>query len=153
MDWVLPERLRQRRVDLGLTQTDVAVHLDTNYSYIYRYEMGKTLPSASALLKLAIALQTTPNYLLGLTDDPEAVDLPSDLSEPERELLAYTRTKSPVQQRKIFEMAKNLPTTLSPAETEIIQYGLSQREQEAIRLMRSKPPETQSKILDLIKLL
>ena len=71
------ERIKERRKALGLTADDVAEKLGVSRATIYRYESAdiEKLPTSS-LEPLAKALQTTPAYLMGWTDDP--YELPAD---------------------------------------------------------------------------
>lgn len=60
------ERIRLRRLELGLTVDEVAEKLNKNRATIYRYENEdiSKLP-ASILEPLAKVLNTTPHYLMG----------------------------------------------------------------------------------------
>lgn len=64
-------RLRDLREDKDLTQTDIAKILNctqTCYSY---YEIGKRDIPTDVLIKLAEFHNTSIDYLLGITDNPE----------------------------------------------------------------------------------
>ena len=60
------ERIRARRKELGLTQSDLAQALGTSKQNIYKYEMGivTNIPSDKIEL-LSELLQVTPAYLMG----------------------------------------------------------------------------------------
>lgn len=63
----LGERIKSRRLELGLTLEDVAKHLNVNRSTVKRYEDGKTQRIAQTTIeKLAVILNTTTGALLGL---------------------------------------------------------------------------------------
>lgn len=64
-------RLKERRIALGKTQDEVAEYLGTGRSSIANYEMGRNFPLTEAFLKLADCLNTSIDYLLGQTHDPE----------------------------------------------------------------------------------
>lgn len=68
----LGERIAARRRELNLSQVDLAYMVNTNPTQISRYERGDSEPSSSMLAAIAQALETTPNYLLGFSDDPRA---------------------------------------------------------------------------------
>ena len=72
------DRIRAKRTDLGLSVDELAARLGKNRATIYRYEKGdiENLP-VSVLEPLAEALQTTPSYLMGWTED--AYDWDRDL--------------------------------------------------------------------------
>jgi len=57
--------LRDARIAVGLTQEEVAFHLDIHFSIISRYESGKFNPSLIRLFELAEVLGCDVNLLLG----------------------------------------------------------------------------------------
>jgi transcriptional regulator with XRE-family HTH domain len=73
----LPEKLRQIRIGLGLSQTDVLTRLgfDIHHSRISEYELGKTEPPLPILLKYARIASVSMEVLV---DDE--LDLPEVLS-------------------------------------------------------------------------
>lgn len=68
------KRIRQRRKDVNMSVDELASQLGKNRATIYRYEKGdiEHLP-IDILEPLAIALSTTPQYLMGWTDTIEPV--------------------------------------------------------------------------------
>ena len=66
---VLSKRIKELRLEKGLTQTQLAEKAGINQSMIARWERGEREPFASAVLKLADALECTCVYLLGRTND------------------------------------------------------------------------------------
>lgn len=75
-------RLRQLRKDRTLTQQQLAELIGVKNSVISFYEVGERMPSPDALRKLALALHTTTDYLLGI-DRGATVDV-SGLDEQDR---------------------------------------------------------------------
>ncbi|MCK6164624.1 MULTISPECIES: helix-turn-helix domain-containing protein [Bacillus] len=67
---MLPERIKKRRIQLGLTQTQLAEKVNTKKTTISNYETGYSTPSTEMLSDLAGVLQTTADYLLGRTNNP-----------------------------------------------------------------------------------
>lgn len=71
----LPERLREMRLKLKLSQKQVAERLDSSISSISGYETGEKTPSAEQLLALSYLYNCSVDYLLGkqkevfVTDD------------------------------------------------------------------------------------
>lgn len=65
-------RIKSRRIELGLSVDDLAERINKNRATIYRYEKGdiESLPT-SILEPLAKALCTTPEYLIGWVDAPK----------------------------------------------------------------------------------
>ena len=65
------DRLKSRRKELGLSADEVGEKIGKNQATIHRYENGdiRKIP-INVLEPLAKALMTTPEYLLGLDDEP-----------------------------------------------------------------------------------
>lgn len=61
---VFADRLKELRLNKGLTQTELANMAKIIQQTIALYEKGKRLPKADELVSLAYALNTTPNDLL-----------------------------------------------------------------------------------------
>jgi transcriptional regulator with XRE-family HTH domain len=85
---ILTHRLRARRVELGLTQKQVVTRLArrgirTTNKTLSSFEHGAGV-DVVRLPELAVALDCTVTYLLGLTEDPTqwAPDQPSPLLRP-----------------------------------------------------------------------
>ena len=85
-------RLRELRERLGYSQQDLAEKVETALQQIYRWESSKTDPSGDFITRLAKALDTTTDYLLGLDDDPTGRRREEDLTPDERRLLVAYRT-------------------------------------------------------------
>lgn len=67
------ERMRARRKDLGLSAEDVAKMLNVSRATIYRYEKGDIEKVPGQVLEpLSYALHTTPAYLMGWDENPDA---------------------------------------------------------------------------------
>ena len=67
------ERIKARRLELGMSQRDLANKLGyANRSSISRVEDGKTDLSRTRIMEFAAALDTTPATLMGFTDDLES---------------------------------------------------------------------------------
>jgi transcriptional regulator with XRE-family HTH domain len=74
--WVCAQRLRERRLELGLTQREVVGRLDrrgnrTTNRALSAMENGRGL-DLGMLPELAESLRCTTTYLLGLTADPRS---------------------------------------------------------------------------------
>ena len=80
----MESRIEKRRKELGLTQEDVAEQVGVKKSTVSRWESGTIKEMRrDKLLSLASTLQTSVNYLLGLTDDPS---VKPEMSALEKEL-------------------------------------------------------------------
>ncbi|MCA0754879.1 helix-turn-helix domain-containing protein [Paenibacillus sp. N4] len=67
-------RIRELRDKLGLFQSDLAEKLAMQRNNISRYEKGVIVPPAEVLAKIASILNTSTDYLLGQTNDPQMPD-------------------------------------------------------------------------------
>lgn len=61
---------RAARTSQGLTQADVAERLELSGEFYGRLERGTSMPSVQTLVRLAEALETTPDVLLGFSPAP-----------------------------------------------------------------------------------
>jgi len=95
-------RIRDRRKQLGKSQEELAEMIQTDQTQISRYENGKNDPTGEVLTTLARALNTSSDYLLGLTDDPTPRMSESDLSPMERKLVAAVRNGFIVEALETF---------------------------------------------------
>lgn len=66
------DRIKSRRINLGLTAEELAYMIGKSRATVYRYENGdiENMPT-TVLEPLAEALLTTPGYLMGWEDNPE----------------------------------------------------------------------------------
>ena len=64
------ERIRNLRVDNGLTQEKVAQYLNVKQNTYSQYEIGILNYPVDIIIKLALFYNTSIDYLLGLTDNP-----------------------------------------------------------------------------------
>lgn len=65
------ERLQEMRLQRGLTQKEVAEHLSMSERSYQHYEGGTRRPNYEGLAALAVYLDVTTDYLLGLSDTPQ----------------------------------------------------------------------------------
>lgn len=66
------KRVKERRLEEGLTCEELAKLTGyTSKATISKIEHECIIPALKRIEKLALALNTTEAYLLGLTDDPE----------------------------------------------------------------------------------
>lgn len=77
---IFPKRLRKIRQERKITQTEIATKIGISANALNNYENGKRVPSADTLQKIAICLNVSADYLLGLSDDTEAGTPVSDVS-------------------------------------------------------------------------
>ncbi len=85
----LGQRLRARRIELGLKLADVAQRAELSIPYVSNLERGRGNPTLDALTAIAGALQTTVRALLG-EEGVGPVDVV--LGDAPRSLLNFSRT-------------------------------------------------------------
>lgn len=85
------DRLRDTRIQRGLSQKDLADRVGVSDQQVYRYENERSDPTAEVLSRLARELEVSMDYLAGLVDQPTAKLREEELSPEERELIAAYR--------------------------------------------------------------
>lgn len=102
------ERIKQRRKELGMSADKLGEILGKDRSTIFRYEKGdiENLP-LDILQPIAKALMTTPQYLMGWSDNKKATAPEElELSEGEKMILALFRQIPEDQQQVFLEMGR-----------------------------------------------
>ena len=75
MENKIAKRLLDRREAKNLSRRELAELIGTNDNQIWRYETGRNEPTAEMIYKLSKALDTTSDYLLGITESFEVVNV------------------------------------------------------------------------------
>lgn len=83
------DRIREKRESLGLSQTDLAEQVGTGQKRVSAWERGESGATDDMIVGLARALQTSSDWILGLTDDP--TPRPGDLIPKEEKAIALWR--------------------------------------------------------------
>lgn len=94
-------RLKLLRKSRRLTQEELADKLHISRSAIAQYEVGKRIPEYSTLKNMADYFEVSIDYLVGRTDQEQAV-LDEHLSDQEYERFLNQRQEFIEEQRKIF---------------------------------------------------
>ncbi|MCZ2493442.1 helix-turn-helix domain-containing protein [Dellaglioa carnosa] len=63
------EKLKAIRKSKRLTQLDLAIRLNVSKGTVSAYEQGLSYPSLETLVKICDILDTSADYLLGISDD------------------------------------------------------------------------------------
>ncbi|MCR5798439.1 MAG: helix-turn-helix domain-containing protein [Eubacterium sp.] len=71
----LGERIREHRILMKMTQEELAEALHIKKSTVSMYENDKVDIKGSILVELSRTLNTSPNYLLGLEDNKELIEI------------------------------------------------------------------------------
>lgn len=81
-------RLKTARLKANHTQASLAEMMNTDARQIWRWENSENVPNGDVVKKLAITLQVSSDYLLGITSDPSPVPFdPVNLTPKERAAL------------------------------------------------------------------
>lgn len=90
----------------ALSQSELARRVGITQATIYKLLAGKTYGSTH-IHKIARELQTTPAYLTGETDDPDAdAPPPPELTQEERDLLECFRVLTPADRGALLHIAR-----------------------------------------------
>ena len=78
------KRIARRRKELGLKQSEVEEQADLGYKYLSNIERSISIPSVEVIMRLAVALDTTPDeFLIGtLSHDNQEWKNISDMLRP-----------------------------------------------------------------------
>ena len=103
-------RIKDLRIENGLTQKELAKILQSSDKNIWAYENGVASPPIDILIAYANYFGVSTDYLLGRTDELGAVITPfpstDDYTEEEKKLIADYRELTPPLKRMIQETLK-----------------------------------------------
>lgn len=104
----MKDKIKQLREELGLTLEEVGNIVGVGKSTVRKWETGDIANMRrDKIAKLAVALHTTPAYLLGYEEVEKTADLKVDgLSPKENKLLNLYRGVNPDGQRYILKQAE-----------------------------------------------
>ena len=107
VDFYVGRRIRERRLMLGLSQSDLATRIGVTYQQAHKYERGVNRVSAGRLAVIATALSTEPAWFFeGCETSPTDATVP----KRQRQLLELMRNfelmQDPKQQQAICTMAR-----------------------------------------------
>ncbi len=106
------ERIVFLREERDMSQKELAYTIHIAPTSLSRYEHNYYEPKAEIIFRLSKALNTTSDFLLGLTDiyqKPEDNDLPAlGLTAEEHRLISYYRKLNPANKIRIFERTEAL---------------------------------------------
>ena len=92
----LATRLKDARINKGVSQQALASLAGVHYTNIGRYERGDSSPSSDVLNKLARAMEVSPDYLMNGNLDNKAMDTLKD----ERLLIQFKKIENLPEERK-----------------------------------------------------
>ena len=74
---MFPQRLKQLRKEMGLSQKSLSEHLGVTQQAVGKWETGRSSPEPATLARLAELLETSADYLLGISEQPAEPAAPS----------------------------------------------------------------------------
>ena len=74
LDKGIGARVRARRLEIGITQDELAKRLGVSFQQVQKYEQGINRISAASLVLIAEALACRPHDLLGVDDPGDPLD-------------------------------------------------------------------------------
>lgn len=106
------ERIKYRREQLGISQTELAEYIGTSKQNLYKYENDiiTNIPS-DRVEALAKRLNASPAYIMGWSDNPSPAEEPStapQLLPDERQLLSDYRNFNEEGQEKVRDYVEDL---------------------------------------------
>ena len=75
---LIPERLKEAREKMGITMAEASRRLKLSKIGYCRYEYGERVPSTQTLEIIAQCFNTSVDYLVGLSDSPDATQIVID---------------------------------------------------------------------------
>lgn len=75
------ERLTEVRKNMNWTRKRAVSEFRIPYQTYSNYESGKREPDLDTITKFATAFNTSTDYLIGLTDNPNPINNPTDTDE------------------------------------------------------------------------
>lgn len=101
------ERIKTKRIELNMSQDELAKKVGyKSRSSIQKIEVARDLPLRK-VAKMALALETTPGYLMGWEDEPDSAVLiePNESQETEKAIELYEQyTKASPEVRAAVEL-------------------------------------------------
>ncbi len=101
-------KIKELRIEKGLYQKDIAKLVNKTIACISDWEKGNTEPSISEIVKLADFFEVSTDYLLNRTDDTGLVEVHSDLTPDQQELLDLYNRMNYRDKNQLLGFAKGL---------------------------------------------
>lgn len=103
------ERIRQLRIEHQMTQEELGAKVGVQKAAIYKYENGLVVNLKRSILeKLALVLDTTPTYLMGMEDAEPAQ---ASLTKAQTSLLSVFDKLNEEGQTKALDYVEDLVLT------------------------------------------
>ncbi|MEL6257702.1 MAG: helix-turn-helix transcriptional regulator [Pseudomonadota bacterium] len=112
IDQMVGERIRRRRVLLGLTQDQLADGLGISYQQVQKYETGANRVSAGRLYQIAVSLDTRISYFFEGADGSAGAFSDNDIASS-RNVIELVRSFSKITDDKVRATVMTLVRTLA----------------------------------------
>ena len=106
MDTVIGHRIKERRKDLRITQTQIKEHCGISSGNLSGIETGRYLPSAVSLIELARILDCSVDWILTGESSNSKNSSFIDIKENDRRLLDYFHDMSEADQEDLLLIAE-----------------------------------------------
>lgn len=107
LELTVGEFVKRRRIELNLTQAELAEKINSDTCYISRVETGTRKPTVDNLAALANALQVSSDYLLGLNSN---IVLHEHISDMEKVLQSLVEEDKEAAIRLFYEFTSRCKT-------------------------------------------
>lgn len=101
----IPERLRTRREEMGLSQRELSYIAEFSITALSSWENGKAAPSANMIAKMAVTLDTPMEYFFGIERSDIAV-VPSRDDERKKAIISALDKMKEEQIDVIYNMIR-----------------------------------------------
>jgi transcriptional regulator with XRE-family HTH domain len=113
IDTILGERIRHRRLELGMTQSDLAQKIEVRFQQVQKYENGQNRVAASRLWQISRALDVPITYFFDPVElsakGDDASGAPQD-QRRNRELAELFNTLPDTHQTAVMSFLRSLVT-------------------------------------------
>lgn len=104
----LGERLKQLRLEYGMTQLEIANRIGVTATSVQRIEYGSARPSLDTLIRFALCFNVSLDYLVGLSQRKSLSSDGNNLSKKQLRLLQYLGELSDADADLLILLAKRL---------------------------------------------
>lgn len=114
-DQAIGQRIRARRVEIKLSQTDLGAMLGVSFQQVQKYEKGRNRVGASRLQQIATALNVPVTFFYGADASKAQVEVDSlifsDTRFSLRLLRAYARIRDDSTRRQLVGLMERIAET------------------------------------------
>ncbi|MBQ9198651.1 MAG: helix-turn-helix transcriptional regulator [Lachnospiraceae bacterium] len=103
---LIPERLKKSREACGINKTEAAKIIGLTQSGYVRYENGERKPTIQVIEAMAACLNTSVDYLIGESDNPEA------------DRIVVEKEKNPI----LFEISESFDNLSKTKQARLLEY-------------------------------